>query len=565
MRAPLLAALVTLHPALVAAAEGDGERSFEFGYHGYLRAPMRVGVGKRLPEDTPGYDVSIQGKTTLHEATVPDDQYLSFQSTPHNMRSWAEALFSYGNGFAEGVLVLGSYNLTESGFNDTDANWGISQAYVRLTPELGFENLRLWAKAGAIVDRYGTSGRYDAGEYDMYVFGRTHVMGETAHLDYDLTPAWTLTFEQGFGSHKPDPNPYNNARYTLLHHEHLGLRQGRDFELGAHYLMSWSQEEYRPSGVAMGSTHAPRNGLPRGTLWVGGVEARAELGPFGYIYAAFSHVGARYALTVSRAVEVLHASGGGEFDLGIVGNYLDSPRCVVAPPIAPPPPPPAGRAPENWAPLDLDGCSDGNGHVNALHGQYELSGRNLVQGLAGGERFHGDGVDAVLKLYGLYAHARSEARDTTRVPRTGGVTALASAPQGYSVRKLKFGADLEVQALPWLSPALRFDRVMPNHHLPVQSFSILSPRVELKSAFIAHERLTLGYSRYFYARRSCVFDPLENGPDPISQHRCARPPPSPVPYDGFGSTTGQQDLGTRATGVRRPDENVVKLEATMWW
>jgi hypothetical protein len=38
-----------------------------------------------------------------------------------------------------------------------------------------------------------------------------------------------------------------------------------------------------------------------------------------------------------------------------------------------------------------------------------------------------------------------------------------------------------------------------------------------------------------------------------------------VPYDGFGSTTGKQDAGTRQTGVTRPDENVFKIEATMWW
>jgi hypothetical protein len=38
-----------------------------------------------------------------------------------------------------------------------------------------------------------------------------------------------------------------------------------------------------------------------------------------------------------------------------------------------------------------------------------------------------------------------------------------------------------------------------------------------------------------------------------------------VPYDGFGSTTAKQDPPTRASGVARPDENVFKVEATMWW
>ena len=258
------------------------------------------------------------------------------------------------------MLGIGSYNLTEGGFNDFRANWGISQAYVLLTPDLGFENVRIWAKAGAIVDRYGMAGRYDAGEYDTYMFGRTHVIGETFHVDYDLDNTWTLYLEQGFGTHKPDPNAYNNARFTLLHHEHAGLKQGRDLEFGAHYLISWSQEEYRPQNSADDATDlepgtvdkAPRNGLPNGKLWVAGVEARAELGAFGYIYGAYSHVGADYALTVSRAIEVLHASGGGEFDLGVVSQLPRQPELPRREPGARRLPIPRRRSPENWGPLD---------------------------------------------------------------------------------------------------------------------------------------------------------------------------------------------------------------------
>ena len=48
---------------------------------------------------------------------------------------------------------------------------------------------------------------------------------------------------------------------------------------------------------------------------------------FGYFYAAYSHVGLDNAVTVGRAIEVIHASGGGEFGLGVVDNYL-GPSCV---------------------------------------------------------------------------------------------------------------------------------------------------------------------------------------------------------------------------------------------
>lgn len=545
------------------APDVDDAGAWEFDYHGYLRAPMRVGIGKRLPTDDNGFAIEGQAATTLHEATVPDDQYLSFQSTAHNMRAWAEGFFSFGNDWAKGTLGIASYNLTEGGFSDPAANWGIAQAHVLLTPDLGFEDVRLWAKAGAIVDKYGMAGRYDAGEYDMYMFGRTHVIGETVHVDYDITPAWTLFFEQGFGTHKPDPSVHNTARYTLLHHEHVGIRHGRELEFGAHYLMSWSQEEYRP-----GTGGSQRNGLPTGQLWVAGVEARAELGAFGYLYGAYSHVGADYALTVSRAIEVLHASGGGEFDLGVTANYLDSPNCVAlrnSGATLPPSPAP----PENWVSLDPNGCSDGNGAVNAFQAHYEFSLTNFRQRIAGGPRFWGQGFDAVLKLYGLLALVDSEARDTTAVEPAG---ALSNAGEGYRVMKAKFGADVSVQALPWLSPGLRFDRVLPNHHLPQQAFAVLSPRLQFKSQWVSHERITLGYSRYFYDQRECPALTVPgpdgapiNNPDPLRDQRCTRPPPSPVPYDGFGTRAEKQDAGTRQTGVTRPDENVFKIEATMWW
>jgi hypothetical protein len=573
---PASARPATVVPPKAPAPAKSEESGWKFGYHGFLRAPLRFGIGERRPSDTNGYDVSGT-HTTIHEATVPDDQTLSFQTTQHNPRSWAEAFFSFGNALASGTVGFGSYNLTESGFNDYEANWGITQAYVTLTPTLPWENVRLWAKAGAIVDKYGMSGRYDSGEYDMYMFGRTHVMGETAHVDYDVTPAWTLAFEQGFGSKKPDPNIYNNARFTMLHHEHLALKHGRDLEIGGHYLMSWSQEEYRTSGGAGqgADDYAPRNGLPAGYLWVTGAEARAEIGAFGYVYGAYSHVGASYAITVSRAIEALSFSGGGEYDLGVDGNYLDSPNCAAAKnPTPAPPATPGTTKPENWTQLDPNACSDGNGKIDALHAHYEFSLANFRQQIAGGQRFWGAGQDLVVKLYGMVAFVNSESRDTTKAPRDLGSSPVAfwnASPAGYSVTKSKFGADVAFQVLPWLTPAVRFDRVMPNNHLPEENFSILSPRVSFKSAWVTHERITFGYSRYFYAQRECEPATVSTGtgampnPDPLSQWRCTRPPPSPVPYDGFGTTTGKQRHETRATGVTRPDLNVFKVEATMWW
>jgi hypothetical protein len=268
---------------------------------------------------------------------------------------------------------------------------------------------------------------------------------------------------------------------------------------------------------------------------------------------------------------VLSASGGGEFDLGVTSNYFDSPNCtsIVYPTI----PPPAGvAAPAGWTSRDPNGCSDGNGSINALQLHYEFSLTNFQDQISGGQRFWGKGFDAILKLYALAAFVNSNARDTTTIPSNGSIpldgnTPVSAAAADYSVTKWKAGVDLTVQALDFLSPGLRFDRVAPNNHIPEQSFSILSPRIQFKSAWVTHERITVGYSRYFYDQRECepaTMNGVANN-DPLRLRRCVQAPPSPVPYEGFGSATDKQDAGNRASGVRRPDENVFKVEATMWW
>jgi len=43
-----------------------------------------------------------------------------------------------------------------------------------------------------------------------------------------------------------------------------------------------------------------------------------------------------------------------------------------------------------------------------------------------------------------------------------------------------------------------------------------------------------------------------------------QPPSSPVPPDGFGANYAAQ-AGLRGAPTTRPDLNVFKVEATMWW
>src|SRR6185436_12961412 len=102
-------------------AEGPSVRGpksageWRFDFHGFLRAPMRVGMAKR-ENAGPG-----QSRINFHEPRVPDDQYLSWLYTRNQERAWGEAFLSYGNGAVTGTLGVQAYNFTDATWNDQDA------------------------------------------------------------------------------------------------------------------------------------------------------------------------------------------------------------------------------------------------------------------------------------------------------------------------------------------------------------------------------------------------------------------------------------------------------------
>jgi hypothetical protein len=275
--------------------------------------------------------------------------------------------------------------------------------------------------------------------------------------------------------------------------------------LGLHYLTAWSQEESREGEDLTVMPNGAEQ--PDGRMTVVGPELKADLGKFGYYYLGYSYIKATHAITVGPAIEVVHAKGGGEYNLGISGNYLDGPSRQ----------------------------SGGNGKIHTLLAQMEHSLGKLLKG----DEFWGQGMDAVLKLYAMYTAVRSDDPDMDKVNR------------------LKYGGDLTFSALPWLGLATRYDRLQPNSRIPQQSFSILSPRVFVRSQWVSQEQITLQYSRYLYNQRSC--------PEGTDRRACVQPASAPPLPDGFGATSMNQDAGNRGAPTTVPDKNVVTLSATMWW
>lgn len=474
-----------------------GTSASGFDFHGYFRAPMRIGIGVR---DNPTAD---QSATTLHAPVVPDDQYLSWQYTGHQARDWAELYFSYTKGWARATAGILAFNFTDAAWKENLAQFGIAQGWITLTPEMPWLNVRLEAKIGSFWGRYGMAGKYDAGYYDTFLFGRTHTLGETLKMEIDVGNV-TLWGEQGFGVRRPNPSIYNDARFTLVNHLHAGLSWKKTVDLSLHHFYTWAQEEDRPGGTLPNA--------PDGSLNVIGADVRVDANMYGYLYAGFSHVAAEHARVVGSAVEVLHSNGGGEFGLGITSNYLDGPQRR----------------------------SNGNGSVDTIMAQYELSIANILTNLKKpGERYWGEGPDLKLAAFTMINFVSSD------------------DPDMEGVRKLKYGFDLNGRLKSWLGLGLRFDRLQPNSKIPEQSFAIISPRIVFRSEWLAHEEISLQYSRYMYNQRECA--------DPTRPTLCVQPPSAPTLPDGFGATTTNQDPGTRGAPTTRPDLNVVRLQASIWW
>jgi hypothetical protein len=554
----------------------EGSSTWKTDFHGYFRVPFRVGIGSRpAPKAIPDNQQSEsdtsdrapgQSSTTLHAPIIPDGQYLSWQSTSHNRSDWAELFFGIGNSWAKATVGLQGYNFTDASFDDPTTQYGIGQAFVTLTPDLGYENMRLSLKVGASQDRYGAAGKYDAGEYDTYLFGRTHVIGETLRAEYDIDESWSAWLEQGLGGKRPDPSSFNNSRFTMLAHGHVGLNRGKDLQFSGHLLYSWAQEEDRPYDVSKQNTLYASSvvDVPDGNLWVAGADARFDLGAWGYLYGGYSHIGAKHALVVGRALEVLHASGGGEYRLGVVDNYF-GPGCTAAfddPQAAGGPTQRTGGLVgpgEQPVPAPV-GCSAGTGSVDSVLAQYEFSLTNFLQMREeGGQKFWGEGADLKLALYGMLNKVHSDYRPIDKT--------IWGATDGNL--KLKYGADIQWHATPALTAALRFDRLQPNRDIPEQSFAILSPRLVFTSNWVTREQLTFQYSRYLYNRRECASS--ATSPADFARKRstgsalCVQPPPAATPPDGFGINSEVQDANVRSAPTLRPDVDVFKIEATFWW
>lgn len=532
--APQVGGLVTSPAEVVAPPTEESTGEWKFDVTGYFRAPLRMSWG---PATTPDNNPTPTPTTSTNAGTqfrtppmVPDANYIDWRYTNSMVGPWTELNFHYGNDRAKATIQIASYNITDSGYRRLEANLGINEAFLSMTfPEFINEDARLTLIAGAYTNRYGAAGRYDAGRYETYLFGRTHTAGLTLTFDQDWND-WTFEAEGGFGGKlepipfygPPEGNGFSNAgqnlpawdpypgpvpqESTFVAHLHAGAVFKKQWIFGAHLIDVFANDNER-AGSYQGMTgswdtpgatatpvqpvHNPWDPAPR--ILIYGADLKLLGGVLGDGYIGYSHLKARNALYLADAIEVLHSFGGWQLH----DNYFGAP-----------------------------GATDSvTGDIDSVEFQYSFSFGQLFHYP---QAFWGDGVDIIGTVFMMYNKITNAANSQ------------------YDLSKMKYGTEWTYTPLPWLGLGGRFDVVEPNLKISGESFSVLSPRVIFRTAFVTHEQVIIQYSRYFYGSD---YQP-GIGPNSLPGFMSG----SQFPYN---SQTGAAGLGV--------DKNAATIAAIIWF
>lgn len=496
---------------------------------GYLRAPMNVSYGPRN-DDLPGTDNELHSPPRV----VGSNQY-DWNSVGLVPAPTAGLYLKIQNARVAANVLLLTDTYWDVGYDNLDEIGGVAQAYVTLKfPDaFGSAGGLTWT-VGAFSMRYGMAGplQQSGGYYQTTLFGRTHTTGELLTATVHLSEDADLLLEHGFGA-KLEVVPYTQPTHVppppvapwlpeqgpeplgsnFLHHAHAALVSSGGLRLAAHYLESWTPNDFAlDRGVKADD----------GRMRVLGGEVHLDDAYFpGNAYLGFSNISADDLLPLSDAIEVLHSKGGVSFKENFFGP-LDPRRYSGDP----------GTASDPTRP------KNDSGSVQTLLFQYMLKLSQLTGSDAGETAFpESPGTEAVqaedsedasasmavggadaggkpdvgIALFGMMNHV------TANFDECDPVTAPGPYCGDFTQDRFKFGGELSVGVLPQLSVGARFDQVMPDGSNADLSYSALSPRVIVHTNWISREYVILSYTRYFLGKdvvaRNYQVPPGINPPD----------------------------------------------------
>lgn len=349
-------------PATPFGVDPASSKDSVFDFHGYVLLPLRVGVMRR--ENPP----AGQDGTIFHTPPLVPQNFRRFNYTGALPTPWLQLNMSYGNSTLSGTVILAATAATEAeAVYDPVRQLGVSGAYItmNLSDKVG---LPFQIRGGAMQHRYGAMGAFDAGRYATPLIARINAIGEVATASYRKGIA-TFVLEEGLGgqlARAPTGFPSQgwndfadpNVGSSYVAHIHGGVSLANRFQLSAHFIKAWSQDDQNVAGT-----------LAKGHINVYGGDARMTWGRAGHLYAGVARTSAGNAGVVGSVVEVLNARGG----TGLVSEYLG-----------------AG--------------SGGNGGLTTFGVQYDIS----VARAMFGDKFRGNNPDLLLSLFGIGAKVSSD-------------------------------------------------------------------------------------------------------------------------------------------------------------
>jgi hypothetical protein len=396
-----------------------------------------------------------EASTSFRTPWLVDDDFFQsgFKYTRNAESDFTELYLMAGNEHLTGTVSLQGSLYSDPAQPLIDKQMGISQGF--LTYRYNFD-LPADIKLRLKVKGGAFSDRFGWQEhYDTYIFGRTHQMGEQVRADLDVGKL-TFSVLEGFGAHLEQIQ--SNQGLSMLDYFRLSASYDKTAELALYYLRTWTQDKRQLKEIADAS------------MRVMGVEARVDSGPFGRLVVGLSGLSADQATSLAPSLEVMHSSGG----RGITENYLGT-----------------------------DKSNNGTGSLFNLGFQYDFSMAGFLKKLVAEGKPLGD-ADVTYSVFGMYTRVGSDQKDPDPTVNRDGD------------QMFKWGMELNAWPLSWLGASVRYDRVIPDIHDDPSAFRIISPRLTLRTHWIADAMLYVQWSHYIYGERVALRQgqiPLEVVPD----------------------------------------------------
>jgi len=418
---------------------------------GYFRAPLAIGISPRRSPDNPEAPAKMQ--LSYGPNRTIDANYYSFAYTRLQEQDWSEVFVHAKTKHIHAVVGAMGYWFQAAGFRNNDAAWTPGVAYLTFDTDFALAGLQpnVALTAGAWWPKFGAFPKYDT-----YTLGQFRHLGEQLRLTIPVHPDVTLSLVQGFGSARDGssnilaPPPYQaTVGLILLHYEHVELTLGKYADVALHYNSEWTRDANLYQSTVVGRSYSNASEASLTTL---GAEATVRAPVVGSLWISPSYIRVKNGWALGEAgTEVMHSLSGE----GLATNYLA------------------------WSGSLTD--STGSGSMFNLGFLYE----NTLSGVLG--KSPGSVTPEVtLNVFGLFTDVSLDLPEGSVITQD-------------RMGQLKYGADVNVQALDWLSLMLRWDEVnynMGNH--PGYAFAAITPRVTFSTHFFGGESIYLQYSRYRY-------------------------------------------------------------------